>query len=324
MTSLGTSMGKGITAVGSVLGKAGSAVGSLFKGKPKTAQTVTPQAQPAPTPSPGGTQTPATSAPRPSIMSGIRNFFSGKPKAQKTAALIRADERHSEKGRRKRILQKRSDWEFEKESKRRSAASIVTKPAATPQQSTAQTATNSSQSVPAQPQSQPAVNGNGTQQAAQPKPAVASQPQSSPSPQVSTNNTAQTTQPKPATTSGTGGVTQQPAQSKPAEVPQPQKPQSGSTGGTQPQPQAQPNPAQPAQPKPQVTGGGTQQAQPKTTVNPQQQTQPGKVGQWFKNAGQRTWNGVKTAGKIGMIGGTAAAGLGAYALYKTATSDSDD
>lgn len=89
-------------------------------------------------------------------------------------------------------------------------------------------------------------------------------------------------------------------------------------------PQAQPKPAQPAQSKPQVTGGGTQQAQPKTTVNPQQPAQPGGVGQWFKNAGQNTWNGVKTAGKIGMIGGTAAAGLGAYALYKTATSDSDD
>ena len=173
-----------------------------------------------------------------------------------------------------------------------------------------------------QPQAKPAVNGNGTQQAAQPKPTVASQPQTSPSPQVSTNNTTQTTQPKPATTSGTGGVAQQPAQSKPAEVPQPQKPQSGSTGGSQPQ--AQPKPAQPAQSKPQVTGGGTQQAQTQPAVNPQQPAQPGRVGQWFKNAGQRTWNGVKTAGKIGMIGGTAAAGLGAYALYKTATSDSDD
>ena len=118
-------------------------------------------------------------------------------------------------------------------------------------------------------------------------------------------------QPQPTIT---GSGTQQPAQSKPAGVPQPQTPQSGGTGGSQPQ----------AQPKPQVTGGGTPKAQPKPMANPQQPAQQGKVGQWFKNAGQRTWNGVKTAGKIGMIGGTAAAGLGAYALYKTATSDSDD
>lgn len=333
MTSLGTSMGKGVTAVGSVLGKAGNAIGQgasavgrgiqsgVRTGKVAVgyvsdkAESAASRAYLSGVSALGKTQTAvgkATQSAGQSIMNGVGavgrgiqsgatsvgqalgkagtstgkaiqstgrgigraaqsvgsgisgafqsvgNIFGGKPKTEvqiaadkrhsdmgrradvkamwdvrnrarqnglKLDVQIAADDRHSEKGRRQRILQQRSDWEREKEAKRQSAASIATKPASTPQQSIAQTATN---------------------------------------------------------------------------------------------------PVQPAQPKPQVTSGGTQQSQPKPTANPQQPAQQGKVGQWFKNAGQRTWNGVKTAGKIGMIGGTAAAGLGAYALYKTATSDSDD
>lgn len=59
---------------------------------------------------------------------------------------------------------------------------------------------------------------------------------------------------------------------------------------------------------------------PTPGINPAT-TQPNNMGQWFKNAGQKTWNGVKTVGKIGLIGGAAATGLGIYGLSKAINSD---
>ena len=82
-----------------------------------------------------------------------------------------------------------------------------------------------------------------------------------------------------------------------------------------------PNPVQPAvapqpQPQPQPNVTPTPGANPATAPK-----QPNKVGQWFKNAGQKTWNGVKTVGKVGLIGGAAATGLGIYGLSKAINSD---
>lgn len=81
-----------------------------------------------------------------------------------------------------------------------------------------------------------------------------------------------------------------------------------------------PNP-QAATPQPAATTPGTTPTTPQPATNPVANKQPNRMGQWFKNAGQKTWNGVKTVGKVGLIGGAAATGLGIYGLSKAINSD---
>lgn len=91
-------------------------------------------------------------------------------------------------------------------------------------------------------------------------------------------------------------------------------PQNLQTAQYNPTAQTTPTVAKPTTPQPTVTP--TPGANPATAPK-----QPNKVGQWFKNAGQKTWNGVKTVGKVGLIGGAAATGLGIYGLSKAINSD---